>query len=195
MAKSPLQAQPGAGGRLSRGIPASTIQWGIATVVALCVLAAVAMTAATVTTVRLPRSDNRLFRAVNTPPGSQIRLKYLHSVEKTAVEGRFVIGKGSVLQAVQTRMTSVGTGLPNTLPGRTRREGDWIVVDEGFQEIPGFDFLLAPINRTRLVVRDTPIPVEDLASGSVIRLDVEKIRLGQWVLWRWFEVDWRKDRQ
>ena len=138
--------------------------------------------------------DNRLFGAVKTAAGADIRLRYRHSVERTMVEGRFTVGKGPVLQAVETRMTSVGTGLPNTLPQRTRRQGEWIVVDEGLRHIPGFDFFLASINQTRLSVDGIAIPVETLGSGSVIRLDVEKIRRGQWLLWQGVQVDWRKDR-
>ena len=75
-------------------------------------------------TVRLPREENRLFGAVRVVSGSEVQLSYRHSVEKTMVEGVFSIGPGPVLQAKETRMTSVGTGLPNTYAARTRREGN-----------------------------------------------------------------------
>lgn len=146
-------------------------------------------------TVRLPREGNPLFGAVRVVSGSEIQLSYRHSVEKTMVEGVFSVGPGPAIQAKETRMTSVGTGLPNTYTARTRREGQWIVVDEGMTAVPGFDFFISAVNATRLSVDGIAIPVETLVTGSVIRLDVERVRLINWLLWRYFKMDWRKDRQ
>jgi hypothetical protein len=146
-------------------------------------------------TVRLPREGNALFGAVRVALGGEIQLSYRHSVEKTMVEGVFSVGPGPVLQAKETRMTSVGTGLPNTYAGRARREGQWIIVDEGLATVPGFDFFISTVNATRLSMDGTGIPIEALASGSVIHLDVERVRLVDWLRWRYFKKDWRKDRQ
>lgn len=143
-----------------------------------------------VLTVRLPREENRLFGAVWVVSGSEAWLRYRHSVEKSMVEGVFVIGPGPVLQAKQTRMTSVGTGLPNTHVTRTWREGQWLVVDEGLTTVPGFDFFISAVNETRLEVDDTTIAVDRLASGSVIHIDVERVRLLDWILWRYGNMDW-----
>ncbi len=195
MAKSAFESGPLTGGSLSCDWVPGIAKWVILAAVALFLFVALVIMPVDVATVRLPRMDNRLFGAVKTATGGDIRLHYRHSVEKTMVEGRFTVGKGPVLQALETRMTSVGTGLPNTQSQRTRREGKWIVVDEGLKKIPSFDFFLSAINRTRLVVDDIPIPVETLSSGSVIRLDVEKVPLGQWLLWQCLKIDWRKDRQ
>ena len=145
-------------------------------------------------TVRLPRQDNTLFEAVRVASGDEIRLHYRHSVEKSPVEGVFVIGAGPMLQAKETRMASVGTGLPNTRTEATRREGQWLVVDEKMAAIDGFDFFISAVNATRLTVGDTAIGVDALASGSVIRIDVRRIRLLEWILWRYGRYDWRKDR-
>lgn len=136
-------------------------------------------------TVRLPREENRLFGAVRVASGSEILLRYRHSVEKSMVEGVFVIGSGPVLLAMQTRMTSVGTGLPNTHTARTRREGQWLVVDEGLATVPGFDFFISTVNRTRLAVDGTAIAVDRLASGSLIHIEVERVRLLEWILWHY----------
>jgi hypothetical protein len=146
-------------------------------------------------TVRLPREENALFGAIRVEVGGEIQLNYRHSVEKTMVEGVFAVGPGPVLQAKETRMASVGTGLPNTYSGRTRVEGQWIIVDEGLATIPGFDFFISTVNATRLSVNGTAIPVGMLASGSVIRLDVERLRLVEWLRWRYLKKDWRKDQQ
>ena len=146
-------------------------------------------------TVRLPRQGDALYDAVRVAPGDKIRLQYRHSVEKTPVAGIFAIGAGPVLQAVETRMTSVGTGLPNTRAGDTRREGQWLVVDEKMAAIDGFDFFISAVNATRLTVGDAAIAVGSLPSGSVIRIDVRRILLLDWFLWRYGRHDWRKDRQ
>ena len=145
-------------------------------------------------TVRLPRLEDSLFDAVRVTEGDEMQLRYRHSVEKTLVEGIFTIGPGPALRARETRMTSVGTGLPNTRVDKTRREGQWLVVDEGLTRIPGFDFFIASVNATRLVVNGTAVAVETLASGSVVRIDVERIRLLEWLLWRYGNKDWGKDR-
>ena len=145
-------------------------------------------------TVRLPREENRLFGAVRVVTGSNVRLRYRHSVEKTMVEGVFSIGPGPVLQAKETRMTSVGTGLPNTDAARTRREGQWMVVDEGLTTVPGFDFFISAVNTPRLAVDGAAIAVERLASGSVIHIQIEQVRLLEWMMWRYGNKDWRKDR-
>lgn len=146
-------------------------------------------------TVRLVRKENRLFGAVRVASGREVLLRYRHWVEKSMVEGVFVIGPGPVLQAKMTRMTSVGAGLPNTQTARTRREGQWLVVDEELATVPGFDFFISAVNATQLAVDGTAIALESLASGSVIHIDVERVRLLEWILWQYGNKDWRKDRQ
>ena len=174
---------------------AKTLKWGLPSAVVLALFAGLCFWPVNAATVRLPRENNRLFGLVRTAAGADIRLRYRHSVEKTMVEGRFTIAPGPVLQAVETWMASVGTGLPNTQSARTRREGEWIVVDEGLQPIPGFDFFLSAINKTQVTVDGAAVPVAALAPGSVIHLDVEYVHLGQWVFWKYFNIDWRKDRK
>ena len=147
-----------------------------------------------VATIRLPRSEQKLIGAVKTTVGGDIRLSYLHSVERTPVEGRFSVGPGPTLLIRETRMMSVGTGLPNTAAERTRRDGRWMVVDEGLQPLPGLDFYLSPVNKTRITVDGSPVSLEPVPSGSVIRLNVEKIRLGRFWLWHLFGKDWRPER-
>ncbi len=146
-----------------------------------------------VATIRLPRSEQKLVCALKTLAGGDIRLNYLHSVERTPVEGCFSVGKGPTLLVRETRMMSVGTGLPNTAPERTRRDGRWMVVDEGMQPMPGFDFYLSSVNETRITVDGSLMSLKVVPSGSVIRLNVEKVCLGCFWLWRLSGKDWRED--
>lgn len=145
----------------------------------------------TVFTVRLPAEAGRLAAAVRTRPGQEMRLSYLHSVEKTAVEGRFVVDEGPRLRIRETRMASVGTGLPNTAPERTRREGAWMVVDEGMQPIDGFRFRLVALNRTRLTVAGDAVPLGGAPDGSILFFNVESVPAYRWWTWRITGADWR----
>jgi hypothetical protein len=164
-------------------------------VLAALLLAAswVALRPATVFTVRLPLKNHRLVAAVPTRAGTMVRLSYRHSVEKTPVEGRFVVGEGPWLHIRETRMASVGTGLPNAYPQRTRREGSWLVVDEGDRKLEGLSYRLMQLNRTRLFVGGAPVFLDHIRSGALLRMDVEHTRWGRWLLWRLTDVDWRQE--
>lgn len=136
-----------------------------------------------VLTVRLPREDFRLVEAVRVSEGTSFELGYLHSVERTKVVGHFTIGDNENLLATETWMMSVGTGMPNTEPKRTRREGEWIVVDEKNSILPDIRFYYVSINETYLKVNDQPLPLEMIRSGSLLRLGVETLWLAQWAQW------------
>jgi hypothetical protein len=136
-----------------------------------------------VVTVRLPREDFRLAGVARVSKGDPVELRYLHSVERTEVVGRFTIGDNDNLLAVETRMTSVGTGLPNTAPDRTRRQGEWIVVDEKNRILPDIRIYYASVNETRLTVVGRPLPLDALRSGALLMIDVESPRLIQWIRW------------
>jgi len=88
-------------------------------------------------------------------------------------------------------MTSVGTGLPNSSPERTRRDGEWIVVDEGLKKLEdGLRFYLSPVNRTRLIAAGQHISLDKIKAGSLILVDVERISLIKWLLWRFAAISW-----
>ena len=40
-----------------------------------------------------------------------------------------------------------------------------------------------------------PCTLHGLATGSVIHIEVERVRLLEWILWRYGNKNWRKDRQ
>ena len=87
-----------------------------------------------------------MYYASRVHRGDEVRIRYMHSVEKSPVEGRFEIAEDRQLEAVETRMkcmnylASVGTGLPNTVPDRTKIEDSWIVVDEGRKKLDEIRF-------------------------------------------------------
>jgi len=158
-------------------------------VVVLALLAAGAVLAAAwawpvwVLTVRLPRRGYALAAALLVEPGERLVLSYYHSVEKTLVQGVFGFDPPRGLVALQTRMASVGTGLPNTARQREDASG-LAVVDEGRRPLPGIRFFLSSINHTRLRVGDRRLSLDGLPSGSLLFIDLEPTTLGRYLLWR-----------
>ncbi len=128
-------------------------------------------------TVRLPDNHHEIVYLIVADTGDQFTLTYRHSVEKILVKGVFEVSKTPSILAVETRMTSVGTGLPNTDFNRTTREGKWIVVDEEKKELDNFRFFISSVNKTLLTTSNGTIDLMLLPSGTVILLGVEKIPL------------------
>ena len=156
---------------------------GIGVIAVGAALAALLFVPVSALTVRLPREGHRMVEAARVAPGDILDLSYRHSVERTRVVGRFAIGRDRALVATETRMTSVGTGLPNCEPGRTRREGEWIVVDEGEREIPDIRFYYTTVNQTRMTVAGRRLDFHAVRPGNLLRIGVEHPRLIQWGRW------------
>ena len=163
----------------------------IGMLIAGVVVALLFLVPVSVLTVRLPRQDFHPVGAVHVSAGDSLELEYLHSVERTKVVGRFTIDANQRLIATETRMMSVGTGMPNTEPERTRREGDWIVVDEKNRVLPDIRFYYVPVNETHLKVVGQPLPLETVRSGTLLRIGVETPRLIQWARWLFTGRMWR----
>ncbi|MFU8768370.1 MAG: DUF1850 domain-containing protein [Desulfotignum sp.] len=125
--------------------------------------------------VRLPESRPHVFHLERVSTGDEIVLTYRHSVEKTQVKGIFRVSAAPCLQAAETWMTSVGTGLPNTSSGRTRIQGEWIVVDEGLKEIENFRFFVSSVNQARMDTPSGGLELTVLPSGTIIEPVVEKM--------------------
>lgn len=137
-----------------------------------------------VATVRLPRQNDRLITAMLWEAGDQIRLRYRHSVELTWVEGRFAVGPDLRLLAVETRMQSVGSGLPNAFFERTQQQDDLLVVDEKRKPIGSLRFYLVPVNQTHLTVAGQTVDVAGFEAGTLIEVAAQKAYLLDWFLWR-----------
>lgn len=141
---------------------------------------ALVMQTETVLTIRLPRENNRLVRAIKTSPGEKLILTYRHSVERSLVQGVFKVAEKGFAN-LATKMESVGTGLPNTSPERTTRQGKWIVVDEGEKPLQHIRFFLSPINHTRLNIGAKALDLEGLRPGSILVIGVEHPSLAAWL--------------
>lgn len=134
-------------------------------------------------TVRLPKKNDQLLAAIHISPRDDIRLSYRHSVELTRVEGLFKVDAKSQLLAVATRMESTGTGLPNTSPERTTIENGWLVVDEQKKPLDSLRFFVVPINQAQLFIAGQSVDIDALEGGTLVEIEVQRIRMFQWVLW------------
>ena len=165
------------------------LKWVIA-IAAAALAAAWGLAPIKAVTVRLPREQGLLIAARKAREGDRLTLSYRHSVEKTMVQGVFGVGPETGLLALETRMESTGTGLPNVAQGRSRREGSWRVVDEQGRPIPGFRFFYLPLNETRLILAGTDLDLGRAGPGSVLFIDAEQTRQWRWVAWRWTGISW-----
>ena len=135
-----------------------------------------------IVTVTLPKEEGRRIAVVRVGARDTITLRYRHSVERTWVEGHFAVGPTSELLALETRIESVGTGLPNAHPERTTKRNGWLVIDEGRKPMDSIRFFIVPINQTRLTVAAQVIPLARLEGGSLIEVTAGKTRLIKWLL-------------
>jgi hypothetical protein len=135
-----------------------------------------------VVTVTLPKENNRQIASIRMGDKDGIHLTYRHSVELTTVEGRFKIGPGSEILAVETRMESVGTGLPNAHPERTRIEDGWLVVDEKERAVGPIRFYIVPLNETQLEIAGQQIDLTGLRPGILVQITAHKKRLLSWLV-------------
>jgi len=133
-------------------------------------------------TVMLPKEEGRRIAVVRVSGRDTITLRYRHSVERTWVEGDFIVGPESNLLALETRVESVGTGLPNAVPKRTTKRNGWLVIDEERRPMESIRFFIVPINQARLTIADQVIPLARLEDGTLIEVTAGKTRLMKWLL-------------
>ena len=165
----------------------------VAAALILAAAAAVLFWPVEVLTVRALRMASAAMVALPVTAGSDVRINYRHSVERTPVEGRFEVGEGQHLVAVQTRFTSNGSGLPNTAASRMHREGDWFVVDEQRRQVSPLRFYLQSVNQTRLSVDGRDVDLSAFRSGNLLGIRVERVARWRWWLCRWTGKKWNTE--
>ena len=83
---------------------------------------------------------------------------------------------------METRMESVGSGLPNAYPERTRITDGWLVVDEGERPVGQIRFFWVPVNKARLAIAGRFVDMEGLEPGALIQITAGRMFLLSW-LW------------
>jgi hypothetical protein len=138
-----------------------------------------------VVTVTLPKKNNHRIAVHRIHPDNLILFSYRHSVELTHVTGGFKVTSDNKLAAIETRMESVGTGLPNAHPGRTALINGWLVVNEEQRLLESLRFFVVSINQVQLIIADHPIDLSVLKEGTLVQVSAEEM---QWVKWVWWKV-------
>jgi hypothetical protein len=110
-------------------------------------------------------------------------LRYIHSVERTPVEGWFAIDEEGGFRALRTKTTGTGTGLPNVVPkDRVRMDGQWLIVDEGGRHIPKIPFYYLPLNDLRISVGSEKIDLSRVPAGSQLLITSRTLPAWKWLL-------------
>ena len=103
--------------------------------------------------------------------GDVFTFSYIHSIEKTPVEGRFAVETDGWLRVVETRFPSYGAGLPLQVTGKSA-DGKWMVAAGG-ERLPQFSFYISPINQACLRFGDSTLNLNNLIeSGDVVTVAV-----------------------
>ena len=124
--------------------------------------------------VTLPDQEDRIADTVLAYPGDLLRMKYIHSVERTQVEGWFAIAEKGGFRAVKTRTRGTGTGLPNVVPdSRVTVTEDWLVVDERGKYYPSIPFYYLSLNNLRILVGEKKMELGDVPDGSRLKITSE----------------------
>lgn len=137
----------------------------------------------TLVRVQLPKANGQLLTAQRVAMTDTICLGYRHSVELIRVEGCFQPAPQEGFEALETRMESVGTGLPNAAAGRTTLKEGWIVVDEQHRPINAIRFFIVPINQTRLTIAGRLLALNRLPDGTLVQVTAERVSA-----WHWFSA-------
>jgi len=137
----------------------------------------------TVVRVALPAQEGRIADSVWADPDELLRMKYIHSVERTPVEGWFAIAEREGFRAVKTKTTGTGTGLPNVARGRdVKTEGKWLVIDEGGTYYPQIPFYYHSLNELRILVGDERVELEGVPDGSRLKITSKTQTAWKWIV-------------
>jgi hypothetical protein len=129
--------------------------------------------------ITLPGQDTIIYQ--ETPaPGTLLCMRYIHSVEKTPVQGWFALDPQGGFRAVRTRTTGTGTGLPNVVDAdNVRMQGKWMVVDEGNTYVPQIPFYYLPLNQLRISVDGQEVDLSTVPPGSRLLITCKQTSLAK----------------
>ncbi len=151
-------------------------------------LAVVALHEVSLVQVRLARQGTVVDTAL-AQAGERLCLKYIHSVERTPVQGWFAIDQSGGFRALRTKTTGTGTGLPNVVPeNRVRMEGKWLIVDEGGRHIAKIPFYFLPLNELKIFLGSEKIDLSQVPPGSQLLITSRTLPAWKWALERALDI-------
>lgn len=133
--------------------------------------------------ISVPQEQGDLVYQDFASSGTKLCMQYIHSVERTPVQGWFALSSDGGFQALRTMSKGSGTGLPNVVdkPRVTMAHG-WMVVDEGRTHVPQIPFYYLPLNDLRISVSGQKVDLSKVSSGSKLLITNEKMSLAKAML-------------
>lgn len=116
-----------------------------------------------------------LFREVS------LELRYIHSVEKIPVVGKFRVKEDGEIFLEETVFPSFGPGLPFSDLVRTPR-GEMAQMGRGLFSLEKFGFFIDPETRPVLLIEGRELALDGLARGEILTLEVKRKPFGE-VMW------------
>jgi hypothetical protein len=134
--------------------------------------------------ITLPSHDGRCIYQDIASAGTKVCMRYIHSVERTPVQGWFVLDPQGGFRALRTMTTGTGTGLPNIVDAdQVHWQGKWMVVSENNAYVPQIPFYYLPLNDLHIVVGDRTVNLNDVSSGSRLLITNQRMPLAK-ALWQ-----------
>ena len=114
---------------------------------------------------------------------TKLCMRYIHSVERTPVQGWFALDPQGGFLALRTMSKGSGTGMPNVVhKSRVDMEPDWMVVDEGRTHIPQIPFYYLPLNNVHILFNKHKVDLSKVPPGSRLLITNENMPLAK-ALW------------
>lgn len=126
--------------------------------------------------VRTKKNEKILFfRKVSS--GDRFEFRYIHSVDRTPVSGKFLITSKKMIKPIETRFLSYGPGLPTT--------GSEVIVEKGVmkarpeaEEMKQFSFFVSPFTNQYLELKGQRLDFSKMREGEVIIVEVKQYPIG-----------------
>ncbi len=119
--------------------------------------------------ISLPRQDNELLYQAMAAADDILCMCYIHSVERTPVQGWFALDPEGGFRAIRTLSKGTGTGLPNVVhKEKVHMQDGWMIIDEGQAHVQDISFYYLPLNELQISINDHEVDLSRVPSGSRI---------------------------
>lgn len=130
--------------------------------------------------ISLPHKQGHVVYQKIASPGTKLRMRYIHSVERTPVQGIFALDSQGGFKAERTLTTGTGTGLPNVVDDQhVSMQGKWMVIDEKNTPVPRIPFYYLPLNNLHISLGDQEVDLSRVPPGSRLLITNEQKTLAE----------------
>lgn len=135
--------------------------------------------------ISLPSQDKEILYKNTADPGDMLCMRYIHSVERTPVQGWFALDPEGGFRAIRTLSKGSGTGLPNVVDkANVNMQDGWMIVDEGQAYIENILFYYLPLNDLQISVNTQEVDLSQIPPGNRLLITSTKKSLASALLGR-----------